>query len=204
MDELEARTRQELEAIIAVLTELTGLPSRWSRRVELVSNAEFKGKKRFTCDIQINAELAGQEERWTTLIHEALHSLSAGYIRDDYQDFQGWEEGVVEKLQRLFRPRVLALLGITVDLEVLQQLDAEHAYNKFISALENLRTLRQVPAEQAEAFYVDLLATPLRDRQSYISKHGFSLPPVQRVSFLPPFHLQARFCERAAYKECKP
>ena len=183
MDELEARTQRELSDIIAALTELTGLPSRWSGYVELVPNAEFKGKKRFVCDIQIRAELAGQEERWTTLIHEALHSLSTGYLRDDYQDFQGWEEGVVEQLQRIYRPRVLNALGVTVGPEVLQRLDAEHAYNKFISALEKLRELRQVPPEQAETFYVDLLATPLKDRQSHISRYGFSLPPLQRVEF---------------------
>lgn len=183
MDELEARTQQELEAIIAVLTGLTGLPSRWSGRVELVLESEFKGKRRFVCDIQINAELAGQEERWTTLIHEALHSLSVGYIRDDYQEFQGWEEGVVEQLQRLFRPRILAALSIPVNPEIFQRLDAEHAYNKFITALESLRELRQVPAEQAGVFYVDLLATPLRDRQSSINQHGFLLPASQRLQF---------------------
>ena len=58
MDDLEARTQQELTGIVSLLTELTGLPSRWSGRVELVPDAEFKGRKRQMCDIQIDAALA--------------------------------------------------------------------------------------------------------------------------------------------------
>ena len=152
MDDLQARTQAELEAIITVLTELTGLPSRWSGQVELVPNADFKGKKRFICDIQINAALANQDARWTTLIHEALHSLSAGYIRDDYQDFQGWEEGVVEQLQRIFRPRVLFRLRVAVNPHVFRRLDAEHGYNKFVAALETLREAQEKPYQQIWLF----------------------------------------------------
>ena len=79
MDDSEARTRKELAEIIAVLTGLTGLPPRWSGRVELVPEAEFKGRKRPICDIQIDADLVTQDARWATLIHEALHSISVGY-----------------------------------------------------------------------------------------------------------------------------
>ena len=139
MDEREAQVRAELQGILVILEELTGLPSRWSGRVELVPGADFKGKKRFTCDIQIDAALAEQDVRWSTLIHEALHSLSVGYIRDDYQDFQGWEEGAVEQLQRFYRGRVLARLGATIGPETFRRIDAEHSYNGFIEALETLR-----------------------------------------------------------------
>jgi len=186
MDNLEARTRRELADIVAVLTELTGLPSRWSGRVELVPDAEFKGKKRFLCDIQLDAALAEKEARWTTLIHEALHSLSAGYFRDDYQNFQGWEEGVVEHLQRFYRPRVLSRLVVKADPFLFQKLDAEHGYNKFIAALEDIRQAQsdaEASSSEAEAFYLDLLATPLRDRKSRVSRYGFSLPPPERQRF---------------------
>lgn len=47
--------------------------------VELVETTEFKGKKPFSCDIQIQASLARLEARWSTLIHESLHAHSAGY-----------------------------------------------------------------------------------------------------------------------------
>ena len=186
MDNLEARTRRELADIVSVLTELTGLPSRWSGRVELVPNAEFKGKKRFLCDIQIDAVLAEKEVRWTTLIHEALHSVSAGYLRDDYQNFQGWEEGVVEQVQRFLRPRVLSRMDVVVDPVLFFQLDAEHGYNKFIAALEDIRQAQngaETSSAEVEAFYLDLLATPLKDRKGRVSRYGFSLPPLERQQF---------------------
>lgn len=46
MDEkmLQDRTEAELREILAVLTELINLPSRWSGSVELVPDAGFKGK----------------------------------------------------------------------------------------------------------------------------------------------------------------
>ena len=183
MDELEARTQTELADIVAVLTEMTGLPSRWSGRAELVPGANFRGKKRFICDIQISADLADQDARWTTLIHEALHAVSTGYIREDYQDFQGWEEGVVEQLQRLLRARVLSHLRVTVDPQVLHRLDEEHAYNKYIAALETIREAQDISVTQAEAFYLELIGTPIKNRQSHVSRYGFSLPPSQRVDF---------------------
>ena len=186
MDNLEARTQRELADIVAVLTELTALPSRWSGRVELVPNAEFKGKKRFLCDIQIDAALAEKEVRWTTLIHEALHSVSAGYLRDDYQNFQGWEEGVVEQVQRFLRPRVLSRLGVTTDPMLFHQIDMEHGYNKFIDALEDIRQAQsgaETSSVEVEVFYLDLLATPLKDRKGRVSRYGFSLPPLERQQF---------------------
>lgn len=117
------------------------------------------------------------------MIHEALHAVSAGYIREDYQDFQGWEEGVVEQLQRLLRARVLSHLRVTVDPQVLQRLDEEHAYNKYIVALETIREAQSILTTQAEAFYLDLIGTPIKDRQSHVNRHGFSLPPPQRADF---------------------
>lgn len=96
--DLTARTRAELEAIMPLVSALTGLPTRWSGMVELVADAGFKGKKRFACDVQLNAALASEDARWTTLIHESLHAVSAGYSLLDYQDLPGWEEGVVERL----------------------------------------------------------------------------------------------------------
>ncbi len=55
--DLEAPLRAELETIMPLVSALTGLPTRWSGVVELVDTTEFKGKKRFSCDIQIAADL---------------------------------------------------------------------------------------------------------------------------------------------------
>ena len=104
MNEAEARVQQELIAIVDVLSELTGLTSRWSGEVELSQDARAFGRKPISCRIVLNERLADQPVRWRTLIHEALHLFSAGYDSQDYQAWRGWEEGVVEQLQRLFRP----------------------------------------------------------------------------------------------------
>jgi len=183
MDDLQARTQQELTDILSILTELTGLPSRWSGRVDLVPDADFKGKKRFICDIQVDAASAGSNQRWTTLIHEALHAISAGYARNDYQNFQGWEEGVVEQLQRLFRPRILSRLGVAIDPQIFEMLDNEHGYNKFITALETIRQAFSITSEPSEDFYLDLLYTPIKDRLHHINAYGFLLPMSERTNF---------------------
>ena len=79
MNEAEARVQQELIAIVDVLSELTGLTSQWSGEVELSQDARAFGRKPFSCRIVLNERLADQPVRWRTLIHEALHSFSAGY-----------------------------------------------------------------------------------------------------------------------------
>ena len=80
-------------------------------------------------------------ERFSTLIHEVLHTLSAGYLRDDYQDLQGWEEGVVERVQRLFRESILTAFNAPISADTFHLIDTTHAYNGFIEALERLRSL---------------------------------------------------------------
>src|SRR5579862_1450306 len=170
MDSLQVEIADELRRIIDIVEDLTLLSSRWSGHVELVRDAPFKGKKPFRCDIQIDAALAATQERWSTLIHEALHTVSAGYVRNDYQDFQGWEEGVVEQLQRFFRAKVLSLLRVIDADEAFETLDVAHAYNGFIAALERLRQAVGVSEEHAdvEAFYLRLLATPIKDRPELV------------------------------------
>ncbi len=155
----------ELRRIEPVLTEILGRPSRWSGRVELTSDPTVRGAKPYRCDIVINEDLAGQDARWRTLIHELLHSYSAGYNSPDYNDLPGWEEGVVEQLQRLLRRDVLSRLEVALDEAVFEPNDRRHDYNRFIAALEALRLSLK---EDAGSFYRDLLATPMRDRQAFV------------------------------------
>jgi len=74
----------ELEQVQQILLKMLGRPSRWSGEVKLSDNPYIRGAKPFRCDILINTELAGQDERWRTLIHEMLHTFSAGYLALDY------------------------------------------------------------------------------------------------------------------------
>jgi hypothetical protein len=177
----QAKIASELRAIIAVLTERLGLPSRWSGHVEIVRDAGFKGKKRFTCDILIDAALASQEVRWATLVHEALHTLSAGYIGTDYRDFPGWEERVIERLQRLFRPVILAKLGIIVPKEMFKASEEKHNYNKYIQALEQIRLGLNLTTEE---FYVNLINIPIKERSGYVFSLGDELEGRNRTVFL--------------------
>lgn len=184
MDELEARTHSEIETILTVLLELTGLPSQWSGHVELVPNAEFKGQKRAMCDIQIEAALADQDERWPTLIHEALHSISAGYNSNDFRDFRGWEEGVVEQLQRLYRPTILRRMGVELEEAIFYPDEQEHQFNSYIAALESLRTFVDNPFSEEFDFYRDLLSLPIKERLGSVVRNGLYLDHPQRVIFI--------------------
>lgn len=175
--DLTAPIRAEMEQIIPLLSAYTGLPTRWSGVVELVPEADFKGKKRFTCDIQIDAALADQDVRWRTLIHECLHAHSAGYIRTEFLKLPGWEEGVVERLQRIFRPVILASLNISVPEAVFSLPEANHAYNVYIEALEKIRTMLAISEVQ---FYQDLLATPIGSRPASTLKLIRQLPPARQ------------------------
>lgn len=182
MDEAEAKVQQELFGIAGVLSELTGLTSRWSGEVELSQDARAFGRKPFSCRIVLAERLAEQPVRWRTLIHEALHSFSVGYNLQDYQTWRGWEEGVVEQLQRLFRPAVLTRLYVTIDAAVFGEAEVDYLFNKHIKALEQLRGA--TGAGEAQDFYLDLLATEIKDRPGLILSRRFQLPPEERVAFV--------------------
>ena len=189
VDNLEARTRRELTDIVAALTQLTGLPSRWSGRVELVPDAESKGRKRPICDIQLDTVLAESDLRWAILIHEALHSFSVGYNSSDFRQFRGWEEGVVEQLQRLLRPTILNRLRVPLA-DVLFHAEEEiHAFNAYIAAIESLRLLLNesevsLPKQQ---FYRNLLALPISERPDNLLRVSFTLSQPQRGVFVSTF-----------------
>jgi hypothetical protein len=155
----------ELSGIIDTVSKIIGYSSNWSGVVKLVQDADFKGQKPFQCDILLHANLAGDEARWRTLLHEVLHSFSQGYNREDFENFRGWEEGVVEKLQRLLRPSVLSALAVTVEDKVFRALEEEHLYNSYLEALSELQKMSGQPEQQ---FYVNLLVTPIRDRPASI------------------------------------
>ncbi len=171
----------ELQQITILLEQITGLASNWNGTVELITNANFHGKKPFTCSILINAMLAEQNLRWRTLIHEVLHALSAGYNRLDFEANRGWEEGVVEKLQRIVRPTVLQTLGVTVEENFFQSTDQTHLFNVYIDALEQIRS---VLGTQEQEFYLDLLRTPIRDRNASLLKQALALEPDHRKQAL--------------------
>ncbi len=159
---LQQQLESELLIIITELTELTGLSSQWSGKVEVVQerNRAFGGKT-FNCMIRIRADIAATELRWPVLLHEVLHCFSVERNADASLTYPGYEEGVVEQLQRLFRPSVLERLGVKVDTATFIDRDKHSAYTDYIAALEAMREL--LDAEPLP-FYLQLLGTPLEQR----------------------------------------
>ena len=186
MEELEAQVRDELSAITVFLEERLGRRSRWNGEVELSDEAAAFGKARWSGGIIINRALARSELRWRTEIHELLHTFSPGLVISDYLSLPGWEEGVVEQLQRLLRPSILARLAVSVPEDVFAPVEAGHEYNRYITALEKLRVVLNTPYE---AFYQELLATPLKDRPNATIQQGRRLPTDQFRGFQREFAL---------------
>lgn len=139
----EERLRQDVGHIIEALRELLQQESGWNGEVSIESGySAFSGVARYDGTIGINEIVnAHPDERWRTLLHEALHTFSTGLNRADYAKHRGWEEGAVEQIQRQLRPTVLHMIGVTVSEDALQQREASHPYNRYITLLEGLRVL---------------------------------------------------------------
>jgi hypothetical protein len=163
----------ELRSIEAALAELLpGLPSNWNGQLTLADGRAngFLGKKLFSCGIEIDAALATDPLRWRTLMHEMLHAHSVGYRKTDFDDNMGWEEGVVEQMQRLLRPTILAKVSVPIDEELLRRADASHLYNPYIEHLEKLR--EGLGVEDATVFYRELLGVPIKERAVHVAARG--------------------------------
>lgn len=98
--------------------------------------------------------------RWRVLIHEALHCFSNS-DRNSYPEYKGWEEGVVEGLQRLMRQFVIQSLGFSVNEAQFRDIERDHPFNPYI---ESLQALTAPLGLSEEAFYIWLLPIPLRLR----------------------------------------
>lgn len=168
MDTLTAQIHGELSRIVPIVSQLTGLPSNWNGDVTLEQTEEFHGKKKFSCGVVISTAIASKEVRWRTLIHEALHCVSVGYIRPAFEALPGWEEGVVEQLQRQLRSQVLAVLSVPVNETLLLEADRSHSYNRYVNPLEMIR--EAIGIADVISFYLGLLATPINNRPAYV--HG--------------------------------
>ena len=166
MDSLQAQITQELRDIAAAIEQLTGLRSNWNGELNLVPpDVRYRGLKPFTCAVHLRVDLAADDLRWRTLIHESFHAISAGYNQLDFDQNVGWEEGVVEQLQRLFRVRILDIIGFRVEEASFAIQDANHLFNIYITPLERIRSTF---GEEADAFYLDLIAVPIKERHRHL------------------------------------
>ena len=186
MDELETQVRDELAAIADILESILGRWSRWNGAVELSDEAAAYGKARWSGGIVLNRGVAASEARWRTEIHELLHTFSPGLTANNYLTLPGWEEGIVEQLQRSLRPGILTRLSVRVPDVVFVVVEAEHEYNRYIAALDKLVTILN---ELGETFYRELLAVPLKDRPAAVIQRGRQLPADQFRAFQREFAL---------------
>jgi hypothetical protein len=187
----ERRLVVELEKITAALEAELGRPSRWSGAALLMDlDQSGFGLARFDGTIRIRIDRWQDDiHRWRTLIHEGLHYFSPALSAQAYLAHQGWEEGVVEQLQRLLRPLVLRRLGIVVPEDMLKAGDVQHAYNGYIEALEGVRTL--LGADERR-FYERLLSLPLVDRPLAVRRMSDTLSETERAEFTRVFLLKAQ------------
>ena len=166
------RLRSELQLIEEAIEELTPLHSRWNGTLRQETIKGERGRKSFACDIKLRHDLVLNPLRWRTMIHEMFHACSVGFHIHDFNANRGWEEGVVERLSRLYREPILEQLNVETDIKALAVLDEGHPFNKYIAALETIRT--EMKADPAN-FYIDLLMTPIRDRYASLIRTALPL-----------------------------
>ena len=179
---MEGELHLNLRQIIQVLENILGRPSRWNGNVYLARTLSFGGAAHYDGSLSLSENVnADPDLRWRTMIHEALHTFSPPYSRSEYIAARGWEEGVVEQMQRLLRPQVLSHLQTTVYEDVLLEAEANHPYNVYISSLEDLRRhLGDLPFN----FYRLLLAAPLPERALILRRGSILLNEPERQVFL--------------------
>jgi hypothetical protein len=160
------RMTQEIGTINRAVSRLTGLQSHWSGILDVDPNLRWTGEKLRSCTIKLNGDPAQDIKRFSTGTHEVLHAHSVGLFESGaYVGRRGYEEGVVEQTERVLRDEVLADLGFSAGHLDFRAIDAESAHNGYIERLEEPREMTQ---RDARTFYVDLLRTPLVDREETI------------------------------------
>lgn len=178
---MEGELQLNFRQIIQALEDILGRPSRWNGNLALERELSYSGMAHYDGSITISELVCADPNlRWRTLIHEALHTFSPQYTRHEFLMARGWEEGVVEQMQRLLRPQVMAALGVEVDEAELATVEASHSYNVFITLLEDLR---QRLGDTPFSFYRMLLASPLLERAVLLRHSAIMLAEPEKQAF---------------------
>ena len=88
---------EEGRQIIAFIEKVTGLPSRWNggllilddstgeaQTAQMLSRVSYLAKKEWNCSITVLASVLQDDQRWRTLLHEGLHSVSVSLTEPEY------------------------------------------------------------------------------------------------------------------------
>jgi hypothetical protein len=169
----EAELKQELSRLSEALTRRWGrsgiapLPSRWSGAVELAEDDENFGVFRPEGRIALNRSLMHRPDRWFTLLHELLHSYSAGGTAEEYSANRGWEEGPVESLLRLLIRDMLADIGEMFPEAAFRERSVGWVLNAYLPPMEAIRAA--AGEEDPERFFLELLTVPIASRKQWLS-----------------------------------
>lgn len=176
-DSTTERLIAEVQAIVEFVEARTGWRSRWNGDVVvadsvfmLLARTPFLAKKEWNCRIVVLDRIVESDLRWRVLLHEVLHSVSAGSRENDYRAFIGWEEGIVEWLQRLYRPDLLREIGVDAPASVFAAAEQNWTYEPHITALRRLHAALSDVSEQT--FLETLLKTPLAQRPAEVMAWG--------------------------------
>ena len=160
----DGEAQADLRRVVRVIESLTHLRSCWSGVLNIRDlDFAFSGQKHRSCAISIRHDVLSMPAyRWSTMIHEGLHSVSGAFssARPDPASDQ-WEEAIAEQTQRLLRPTILETLKVTVSPHELSVRDESHLYNQQIQRLE---TIRDLLGRDSLPFYLTLLAASTRER----------------------------------------
>lgn len=115
------------------------------------------------------------------MIHEMLHSMDTP--NQNYLRLKGWDEGVLEPVMRMLRPQILAQRGVSIPEIDLQSRDHKHPYQKYIAALERVRSRLPSPHSEEEVFYYGLFGVPIEERQGLIEQWASQLPKSKQKEF---------------------
>lgn len=177
------RVCQELELIRREVEHMTELPSRWNGNVIIdPPDTPYRGLKPFHCAIHLRSDLVNLPIRWRTLIHESLHAVSQGYNQFDYNAWKGWEEAVVEQLQRLLRGDILKGIGVPIDETLFLNYEENSVLNPYIAAVEDVRVASG--ENDAKVFYIRLLRTPIKGRYSLLISDAMKGPHAAKAGAL--------------------
>jgi hypothetical protein len=179
---LADEARELVAGVVSALQELLeGAPSRWNGVVVLDDLSLNAGSMRPDGTIVLLLPLweRGGAARHRLVIHESLHTLSP-WTTPEYRDGKGWEEGVVEQLQRLLRQAVLDKMGLSIPEGEFASADLRHPFNPYIAELEALR--ERLSAEPVP-FYRRLLRLPIPERVLHLASLGDELTAAERSAF---------------------
>jgi hypothetical protein len=179
---MEGELQDHLHLLMPELERILGRRSHWNGKAYLARSLSFGGAAHYDGSISLSElAYADPDLRWRILLHEALHTFSPRYTHPEYIAARGWEEGVVEQMQRLLRPQVLAALEVSVHEEAIAEVEIDHPYDVYITTLEDLRDrLGDAPL----SFYPLLLATPLPERALLLRRSSILLMDKEKQTFL--------------------